>query len=250
MKHGGGAAKRSKRVTDVLPTHEVLDQLAGRIEQAYALRRPRWLRGCSTSRVWYTASLRFGKRTRAIPGGFRWIPSCSWRAQPISTPFSDPWTELAHPRVRPAIPVVRTPDHPAIEGRAQAGSRQGAERLIRQGEEIGDFLSRTTRGLSSLGAYLVARRAGRDDLAEHFAIRRGRPASVVSPVPPGQPGTHPGRILSGRRPPSRTRSQCPLPFASRARVLPSREVQGMRQLTASRGNGPERSDPLMHPISV
>ena len=59
VSHGSWAGtKRSKRLIDVLPTHEVLDQLAGRIEQAYGLRRPRWLRGCSTSRVWYTAALR------------------------------------------------------------------------------------------------------------------------------------------------------------------------------------------------
>ena len=44
-----------------------------------------------------------------------------------------------------------------------------AERSIRQGHEIDSVLSRKTRRLSSLGSYILARRAGRDDLADRFA---------------------------------------------------------------------------------
>jgi hypothetical protein len=168
VKHGGGAAKRSKRVTDVLATHEILDQLAGRIEQAYGLRRPHWLRGCSTSRVWYTASLRLWEAHASEPGRIPLDPELFVAAQPISTPFSDPWTELAHPesarRYRSSVRQITRQLRAELKREVVR-----AERLIRQGQEIDDVLNRATRGLSSLGAYFVARRAGRDDLAERFA---------------------------------------------------------------------------------
>jgi hypothetical protein len=168
VKHGGRAAKRSTRVSDVLPTHEVLDQLAYRIEQAYGLRRPRWLRGCSTSRVWYTASLRLWEAHASDPGRIPMDPELFVASQPISTPFSDPWTELAHHesarRYRSSIRQIIRQLKAELKREIVA-----AERSIRQGQEIASYLSHVTRGLSSLGAYIVARRAGRDDLAERFA---------------------------------------------------------------------------------
>ena len=155
-------------MTDVLPTHEVLDQLAGRIEQAYGLRRPRWLGGCSTSRVWYTASLRLWEAHASDPGRIPLDPELFVAAQPISTPLSDPWTELAHPnsakRYRSSVRQIIRQLRAELKREVVK-----AERLIRDGEEIGNLVGRATRGLSSLGAYVVARRAGRDDLAEFFA---------------------------------------------------------------------------------
>jgi hypothetical protein len=166
--HGGGAANRSTRVTDVLATHEVLDQLADRIEQAYSLRRPRWLGGCSTSRVWYMASLRLWEAHSSDPERIPLDPELFVASQPISVPFSDPWAELAHPQ---SARRYRTSVRQIIRQLRAELKREvvAAERSIRQGHEVGRILSRKTRGRSSLGSYIVARRAGRDDLADRFA---------------------------------------------------------------------------------
>ena len=152
----------------MLPTHEVLDRLADRIEQAYALRRPRWLRECSTSRVWYTAGLRLWEAHASDPVQIPLDPELFVASQPISTPLSAPWTELAHPesgrRYRRAVRrVVR---QLRVELRREL---MAAERSIRKGREIGNVLGRKNRRLSSLGAYILAQRAGRNDLAERFA---------------------------------------------------------------------------------
>ena len=89
-------------------------------------------------------------------------------SQPIAAPLSDPWTELAHPesarRYRSAVRrIVR---------RLKAELKRelvAAERCIHKGCELGNVLARENRRLSSLGAYILAQRAGRIDLAEHFA---------------------------------------------------------------------------------
>jgi hypothetical protein len=152
----------------VLPTHEVVDHLAERIEQAYGLRRPRWLRGCSTSRVWHTAALRLWEAHACDPARIPLDPELFVACQPISAPLSAPWTELAHPEsgrryrsgVRRIIRQLRA------ELRRELVT---AERAIRSGGEIGSVLSRKNRRLSSLGSYILAQRAGRNDLAERHA---------------------------------------------------------------------------------
>jgi hypothetical protein len=152
----------------VLPTYEVLDHLADRIEQAYALRRPSWLRGCSTSRVWYTAALRLWEAHTGDPDRVPLDPELFVASQPISAPFSDPWTELAHPesarRYRAAVRRIVRQLRAELKRELVA-----AERSIREGHEIGGVLGRKNHRLSSLGSYILARRAGRDDLAERFA---------------------------------------------------------------------------------
>jgi hypothetical protein len=152
----------------VLPTHEVLDHLAGRIEQAYALRRPRWLRGCSTSRVWYTAALRLWEAHNGDPVRVPLDPELFVASQPISAPFSDPWTELAHPesarRYRSAVRRIVRQLRAELRRELLA-----AERSIREGREISGVLGRKNRRLSSLGSYILAQRAGRTDLAGRFA---------------------------------------------------------------------------------
>ena len=208
--HGGRARKRSTRVTDVLPTHEVLDQLAGRIEQAYSLRRPRWLRGCSTSRVWHMASLRLWEAHASDPERIPLDPELFVASQPLSKAFSDPWSELAYPEstrryqssVRQIIRQLRAELKREIVG---------SQRAIREGDDVGRVLNRLKRGLSSLGA-----------TSSHDA-----PAGTTSPfvLPPVRrpnisraPSTAqrawrlfpPNR--TGRGPSSRTDIQSPLPF--------------------------------------
>jgi hypothetical protein len=152
----------------VLPTHEVLDQLAVRLEQAYALRRPRWWRGCSTTRVWHAAALRLWEAHVDDPARMPLDPELFVASQPISVPFADPWTELAHPgsarryrsAVRRIIRVLRSELKREV---------LKAERLIGKGFAIEDVVGRNQRRLSPLARYIVAQRAGRDDLADRHA---------------------------------------------------------------------------------
>jgi hypothetical protein len=164
----GGDHRRSTRLTNVLPTYEVLDHLAERVEQAYGLRRPRWFRGCSTSRVWSTAAARLWEAHAGDPVRIPLDPELFVASQPIAAPLSDPWTELAHPEAvrRYQTTVRRIVRELRSELKREVGA---AERSIRQGREIGSVLARKNRRLSSLGAYILARRAGRNDLAERFA---------------------------------------------------------------------------------
>ena len=157
-----------KRLIDVLPTHEVLDHVAARIEQAYGLRRSRWFRGCSTTRLWYSAALRLWEAHSTDPAQVPLDPELYVASQPISTPLSDPWTELADPEAirRYRSSVSRIVRQLRAELRREL---MGAEQSIRRGREIGTVLGRKNRRLSSLGSYILARRAGRDDLADHFA---------------------------------------------------------------------------------
>ena len=90
--------------------------------------------------------------------------------QPIAPPgaaFDDPWVGLTQAaaarryrkRVREMIRDLRA------ELRAEI---RFAERRIRRGEAIGKVLLSPHQRLSPLGCYIVARRADRIDLADHF----------------------------------------------------------------------------------
>jgi hypothetical protein len=157
-----------ERLSPVLPTHEVLDQLAARVERAYGLRKPGWRRGCSTSRVWHAAALRLWEAHARHPGQIPLDAELFVASQPISVSLADPWTELAHPEsARRYQSAVRR-----IVGQLRAELKRElrlAERSIRQGREIGAVLNRMNRRISPLGSYILARRAGRDDLANRYA---------------------------------------------------------------------------------
>jgi hypothetical protein len=152
----------------VLPSQELLDYLAGRIEEAYGLRRAIWWRGSSTNRVWSAAALRLWEAHVASPDQIPLDAGLFVASQPISVPLSDPWTEIAHRdsarRYRSAVrQIVR-------QLRAELRREVAvAERSIQRGDEIDSIPGRKFRRLSALGSYILARRAGRDDLAERFA---------------------------------------------------------------------------------
>ena len=152
----------------MLPTQEVLDQLAGRVERAYALRRPRWWRGCSTSRVWYAAALRLWEAHADDPERVPLDAELYVASQPISVPLADPWTELAQPEAarRYRSSVQRIVRQLRAELKREIGL---AERSIRRGVGISTVLKRKSHRLSPLGCFLVAQRAGRPDLAGCFA---------------------------------------------------------------------------------
>jgi hypothetical protein len=152
----------------VLATQDVLEQLAGRIEHAYGLRRPRWWRGCSTTRVWYAAALRLWEAHQNDPTRIPLDAELFVASQPISTSLADPWSELAQPeaasRFRSRVcRIIR-----CLRAELKREIRR-AERSIRRGHEIDELLSSKTRRLSPLGSYIVARRAGRGDLLDCLA---------------------------------------------------------------------------------
>jgi len=151
----------------MLPTQELIDRLAGRIERAYLLRRPSWRPGCSTPRVWNAAALSLWHAHITDSDQIPLDPELYVASQDTSGQLSDPWTDLAgasaerryHSRVCRIIAGLRT----GLKKEVRV-----AERAIQKGREIGSVLKIKPGGLSPLGCYIVARRAGRVDLAERF----------------------------------------------------------------------------------
>jgi hypothetical protein len=154
-------------VKDVLPTQELIEHLAERIERAYALRRQSWSRGCSTRRLWSAAALRLWQAHVDDP---RLPLDCELyvASQPINESLSDPWSELAQPSAarRFRDRVVR------IVGRLRrelAREVRLAERLIRKEGAIGLSAMPPSHRISPLGYYIAAQRAGLPGLADRFA---------------------------------------------------------------------------------
>ncbi len=154
-------------VKDVLPTQELIDHLAERIERAYTLRRRRWYRGCSTRRVWTAAALRLWQAHVDDP---RLPLDCELyvASQVIGESLSDPWTELAQPaaarRFRAQVfRIVRR-----LRRRALAGGSAGRAGDRGNGK-IGLMALPVTNRISPLGYYIAAQRAGMPGLAERFA---------------------------------------------------------------------------------
>jgi hypothetical protein len=158
-------SSRMQRLTSVLPTQEQLHALAGRIEEAYALRRPRWWRGCSTARVWFAAADCLWDAHQSDPERVPLDPELYVSSQPISTPLADPWSELAQPEagIRYRVKVREVIRLLTAELKREI---RRAERSIREGEGIRSVLSPNNPRLSPIGGYAVARRARRSDLAE------------------------------------------------------------------------------------
>jgi hypothetical protein len=152
----------------LLPTQELIDRLADRIEQAYSLRRPRWRQGCSTPRVWNAAALSLWQVHVENPEQMPLDPEFYVASQAISSRFSDPWTELAGPK---AGRRYRSRVYKIIADLRSGLNKEVrfAERAIQKGHEISSVLRIKQGRLSHLGCYIVARRAGRVDLADRFA---------------------------------------------------------------------------------
>jgi hypothetical protein len=153
----------------VLATQATIEILAQRIEQAYRRRKSRWYRDCSTSRVWTTAAAILAQLHQDDPA-MPLDPELYVAVQPANTLFHDPWVELTQPsaawhyrnRVRKMIRGLRD------ELRSEVRSAEGR---VRRGEAIDEVLLNGNKRLSPLGCFIVAHRAGRDELANRF--RRG-----------------------------------------------------------------------------
>jgi hypothetical protein len=158
-------------LSDVLPTQEIIDHLADRIERAYLLRRSGWYRGCSTRRVWSAAALCLWQAKESDPT----LPLDSElfvASQPLDSPAGDPWTELAQPeagrryrrQVRQIVSRLRN---------ELAREVLRAERRMEDPQVSPSALARDRR-LSPLGCYIAAHRIARLDWACYFAPAAAR----------------------------------------------------------------------------
>ena len=151
----------------VFPSQVIVDHLSSRIQQAYALRRPDWRGGCSTSRVWSAAAGRLWGAHRADPARVPLDPELFVASQPIAVSFADPWSELAQPE---SARRYRSSLRRIIRRLRDELKREvvRAERMIRRGRDISEVLE-TGKRISPLGCFIVAVRAGRHELANCFA---------------------------------------------------------------------------------
>ena len=114
----------------VLTGRVLLDHLSSRIQQAYALRRPDWRRGCSTSRVWAVAAQRLWAAHAVDPMKFPLDPELFVASQRITAPFADPWSELTQAesarRYRSTVPARCPPPGRSWSGNRPASGSFGA----------------------------------------------------------------------------------------------------------------------------
>ncbi len=170
----------------MLPTQELIDYLAGRIERAYRHRRSRWYRGCSTRRVWSAAALCLWQAHVDDPN----LPlDCELfvESQGIAETFGDPWEELAQPGAagRYRARVYR------IIRRLRAELKREvrlAGRALEQDSPSSTAVLSVNNRLSALGCYIAAHRAGMPELAARFAAdateqHRSCPLYQIASIP-------------------------------------------------------------------
>jgi hypothetical protein len=150
----------------VLPTQELIDQLAERIERAYTLRRQPWSRSCSTRRVWSAAALCLWQAHVDDPQ----LPlDCELfvASQMINESLSDPWSELAQPA---AARRYRTQVLRIVRRLRSELSKEVrlAERAIGETGKNGDMALPANNRISPLGYYIAAQRSGMPELADRF----------------------------------------------------------------------------------
>ncbi len=150
----------------MLATQDEIEQIGGRIERAYYLRRsgPQWTG--STVGLWSVAATRLIQShwdDPTIPVD----PELYVAAQPMDARRTSPWFDLsqeisARRYCRYVRKIVR-----GLRAELLLEIRL-AERRIRRGVCLDEVVSPQSRSLSPLGCYIVAHRAGLDELAEHF----------------------------------------------------------------------------------
>lgn len=147
----------------MLPTQETIDQLACRIERAFCRRNDRWHRGCSTPRVWSAAAINLLRAHQEDPG-LPIDPELFVASQPAAKGYTDPWGDLA--QVESIDRYLRRVSKIVKLLRAELGLEVArGERFARRGIDLSRIVTSPKARLSPLGGYIVARRAGRDDLA-------------------------------------------------------------------------------------
>ena len=180
----------------MLPTHQMVDLLAVRVEQAYGLRVRRWWRGCSTSRVWHAAALRLWEAHADDPECVPLDAELFVASQPISVPLPDPWTELTHHDSAKRYRLCRKANCPEVASRVDDERSDVVSGQSQQGEKVETVLSRDSRRLSALG--LVHPGEPRRQRRSCGTIRRGSrgSASIVPTLPSSEHVAASSRTLS------------------------------------------------------
>lgn len=150
----------------MLITPRAIEKVADRIERAYAHRNPQGIVCPPDSRLWEVVARALVEAHRATP----WLPldpELFVASQPLASPLTDPWENLAPARAirryrRRILQIAR-----GLRRELRAEIRQ-AEMQLGQGRSLESVLRRRHRGLSPLGRYLIACRAGQPDLAAKF----------------------------------------------------------------------------------
>lgn len=168
----------------------VIDALADRIERAYLRSQPCWHPGCSAPGVWRAAAT-FLLEAHRID---RWAPldpELYVAAQKVK-PLVDPWAELAQ-----QVSVERYLAHvlwivTTLRSEIQQEVAR-AETRVREGHGLDAVVLAEDPLHSALGRFIVAARAGRDDLVQQVrgdAIRQHRACPLyryacLAFLPPG-----------------------------------------------------------------
>jgi len=145
-----------------IPTQDAIGQLAARIERAYRRRYPHWNPLGMTPGAWETTAARL---LAAVEGdvSIPVDPELFIAAQPRVVDPHNPWTELAQERsLRRYLKVVRR-----IVGQLREELREEvrrAEKKLDRGVSLDRLLDSSTSKISPLTRYILAHRAGRQDL--------------------------------------------------------------------------------------
>lgn len=150
----------------MIPSQDAIERLAGRIEQAYCRKNPQWTPVSLTPGVWSTAALRL---LEALDEDIDTPvdPEMFVAVQKNGGLGLDPWVELTQERslqnyrkaIRRIVGLLRR------ELRAEI--RLG-ERMARKGESLEQILASLETPISALSRFILAHRAGRQDLSWSF----------------------------------------------------------------------------------
>ena len=148
-----------------MPSREMIAGLADRIQIAYMRRNPDSRAIRASGGLWEAAAtglLVLQQNDPTMPVD----PELFVAVQP-TRPWSDPWAELTQ---RPALVRYRREVRRIIaQLRAEIKLEvRTVERKVRDGSRLRDVLDASGGQVSSLGRYIIARRAGLDDLAERL----------------------------------------------------------------------------------
>ena len=160
--------QEAQRSDTVLPTQEMIDHLADRIEKAFWLRQCNWMRGCSTPRIWSAAATVLWNVHSSNPE-IPLDPELFVASQPIAAPFGDPWASLARAE---AGQRYRQNVRRIIRRLRSELSREvrRAEDELRQGRKLCTLIRSHDPRFSPLGLYIAAQRAGQANLAKRLRL--------------------------------------------------------------------------------
>jgi hypothetical protein len=154
----------------VLSSHETIQRLAERIDRAYRRRHPRWRPVGLTPGVWQSAASRLLESSEEDPN-FPVDPELFVAAQASVHLRRDPWAELTQSRsLRRYLTLIRRMIRQLRK--ELGGELRLTKRKLARGATLEHLLADPSVEISPLTRYILALRAGREDLAA-----RVRPAA-------------------------------------------------------------------------